>query len=1052
MIKQFSAGDITVRPFGTFKHWTIQSMNTGGLDQYGYSTYYNGMIEVSRGQKITSIFYPTGSPYYNSAVEPVNPSGKYYRNVYSVANSMFYEFSNNPLMTFGVEKYTQDQVTGDAEVRDIKDNIVAVTLKHNVYGDTVSPNTIKIVDNSNVHESYCIYDDGYTNLYITGSHFPVTVQLGGVRDAVATPYWVTSSGQFFVTFSNGTTQQVGVKNAKYYMDMGLPVTYVPPTTGSNWAWDLSTARDYFQPNNEHFGESVSSWYSYVAVGSSMDQYSLSTSSIGYAAIFKYDPTESMHRLIKKINFPFTQSSSTSSYFQDSFGYSVAIRDNFLAVGSPTGSACSGAPYPGLVCVYDKYKGGIDNWGLINILKGDTAGDCFGHAVSIDNDILAVGAPKVIQATGEVYIFRKHRYMDSSDPCRSLPTASLWTQVITAADFCKELSSGSLTQNFSTPTFVSGNYTWVLEAKLTSSIQLPGDNFGWCLEVSDNKLLVGTNKLGKGYATLFVCSYHSASLNACPTASWSAVEMYQASPSYGDLDTSYPLFALDVSNIITTDGFGTSVAMDSGRIIVGCTADKAFTPYQGDAGNYILGAAYFYEYGFDTSCTTYPEIFKTFGNPKQLSNNNFGRRVAISGTTAAVSAWPDTISRTVDYIGNSYWLENFSYQSTGSEDSVLGRVSLYADSTGDGNWDLSGEIKRNKESGKPYNIYGYSLSLCSDFLCVGGPIVNTASLAHYSQIVNATNQLAFPSSYSGSTFVYELGKYRPDQLVGNAFYKNGYFVFTNTSSNYSSIMTGTGSLGFQLTYQGSHMIYEHEYLISLKPGEFNYSTNPTSLVNSPMVFDVNQDGEFDYDDVNLIMRYLQNKKFYQDFVFDDNGIIVEQSTLQGYQWWGNQLIQTEAEDVLQQESVEGPSTGSLTPFTRSIFNYIETNLVATGLLDIDGDGQITLNDGNILGLYYFNMLNATTLPQYLSPASTRVYTSDINSYLDQYCGNALFAVNPEFFGYQYSSSYDPTGSFLAPYITTVGLYDNNELVAVGKLGRPIKNLVDWPINIIVRFDT
>jgi hypothetical protein len=46
---------------------------------------------------------------------------------------------------------------------------------------------------------------------------------------------------------------------------------------------------------------------------------------------------------------------------------------------------------------------------------------------------------------------------------------------------------------------------------------------------------------------------------------------------------------------------------------------------------------------------------------------------------------------------------------------------------------------------------------------------------------------------------------------------------------------------------------------------------------------------------------------------------------------------------------------------------------------------------------------------------------------------------------------PTGSYLAPFITTIGLYDGNELVAVGKLGRPVKNLVDWPVNIVVRFD-
>ena len=56
-------------------------------------------------------------------------------------------------------------------------------------------------------------------------------------------------------------------------------------------------------------------------------------------------------------------------------------------------------------------------------------------------------------------------------------------------------------------------------------------------------------------------------------------------------------------------------------------------------------------------------------------------------------------------------------------------------------------------------------------------------------------------------------------------------------------------------------------------------------------------------------------------------------------------------------------------------------------------------------------------------------------------------------YYESSSVDPTGSYLAPYITTIGLYDkDNNMVAVAKLPKPIKNLPDYDVNFIVRFDT
>lgn len=49
--------------------------------------------------------------------------------------------------------------------------------------------------------------------------------------------------------------------------------------------------------------------------------------------------------------------------------------------------------------------------------------------------------------------------------------------------------------------------------------------------------------------------------------------------------------------------------------------------------------------------------------------------------------------------------------------------------------------------------------------------------------------------------------------------------------------------------------------------------------------------------------------------------------------------------------------------------------------------------------------------------------------------------------------DPTGSYLTPYITTIGLYDDdNNLLVVAKLPKPIKNLPDYNVNFLVRFDT
>jgi len=56
-------------------------------------------------------------------------------------------------------------------------------------------------------------------------------------------------------------------------------------------------------------------------------------------------------------------------------------------------------------------------------------------------------------------------------------------------------------------------------------------------------------------------------------------------------------------------------------------------------------------------------------------------------------------------------------------------------------------------------------------------------------------------------------------------------------------------------------------------------------------------------------------------------------------------------------------------------------------------------------------------------------------------------------YYESSSVDPTGSYLAPFVTTIGLYDDdNNMIAIAKLPKPIKKLPDYDVNFIVRFDT
>jgi hypothetical protein len=109
-------------------------------------------------------------------------------------------------------------------------------------------------------------------------------------------------------------------------------------------------------------------------------------------------------------------------------------------------------------------------------------------------------------------------------------------------------------------------------------------------------------------------------------------------------------------------------------------------------------------------------------------------------------------------------------------------------------------------------------------------------------------------------------------------------------------------------------------------------------------------------------------------------------------------------------------------------------------------------------------NASTNPTSFLPGSTEYDVVTQNVQTKKYDGSTentelkyfnlkSARVNPLFWEYDFSASNDPTGSYLAPYITTIGLYDNEmNMIAVAKLPQPIKSLPDYPLNFIIRFDT
>lgn len=149
-------------------------------------------------------------------------------------------------------------------------------------------------------------------------------------------------------------------------------------------------------------------------------------------------------------------------------------------------------------------------------------------------------------------------------------------------------------------------------------------------------------------------------------------------------------------------------------------------------------------------------------------------------------------------------------------------------------------------------------------------------------------------------------------------------------------------------------------------------------------------------------------------------------------------------VLTRDITSGSGVGNLTNFTlnfRSTKTIFENEVfipVLESEFNYSQNPSAVYEDG---GRLYTHIMQR--------PGSTKIGDLVTSSFYDA----GIKWVRGAFNQYEASSSLDQTGSFLAPMITTIALYDNElNMVAVAKLPQPIKSLPDYPVNFIIRFDT
>jgi len=770
-----------------------------------------------------------------------------------------------------------------------------------------------------------------------------------------------------------------------------------------------------------FGHKAEAHGIYAAIGNPNPQYE-NQNGTGSVDVYRFNAAEGIYtyygtaQSMKASNTSGTSGTGGTfgtggiSVIRDGYGLSFDVHNNVFVVGDPYFSGSyNGVTYP--------YKSLVDVYLLnptssaANVLAGslfsatkvnspiNTDYNTFGNSVSLNNKYLVVGANGYNDGT--VYVY-------------SYTTSSLNTISISAS-----------------PTTV------------ISSIR-SGKSFGTtvCIDKSgSNSILIAeTSSLENPQVYLF----ESASGGWSLTHTFSSVTGSQNVPfdniqSYNYVKNSY-------------DKFGHDIRIHGNTIVIGAPEDASYYEYSGSTTQHNRGAAYIYN---KTDCPInspdtsgiyvsasqhyWDLIEKYIGDDYTIKDNKLGCSVDVfnnkvligcvssSNTLATKANVSSSISQSFDDVN----LFNGQYVLLEKTGSVVSAVTY--------------DYKK-KSIGYPYMSYGYDVAISEKCVVIGSPFVVSDFTSSNSFLVSPTVAQSDLTNMCGHAYISTIDSLRTNYHAGNVFYRNGEIVLSNTGSQFQNIFktNDTNQYKYDLQYDGKVTINERSVICVVNPGEFNVSTNSTALNVTRPTFDLFGDGETDFRDINLILLYITDVNTPGNPNFEDDNT-----------FWTPYVIENESEQSLLDYYKSLYEYGQYT--LKLEYSYYKPRLVSLeSQFDFDGDGKVSLNDAKILWKFFINRLDIDTYNKLLNPFSTRKTLSDVVFYLTSKISkysttNGIPTIDSEFENYQQSASLDITGSYLAPYITTVGLYSDSDLVAVAKLSTPIKNTGEYPLNFLIKWD-
>jgi len=198
--------------------------------------------------------------------------------------------------------------------------------------------------------------------------------------------------------------------------------------------------------------------------------------------------------IKRIN-------ATSVQITDGFGIGVSIFGDTIVVGSDGDDIARGAAY-----IFQKDVGGVDNWGEVARIIGSDreVGDRFGESVGIYDNIIVVGGGQSLSPLandpGFAYVFQRDfnaspnwTEIKKLDPSSISPGDSFGKAVSINEDIivvgAHDEGSGTA---YVFQKDIGGINNWGQVKELTASDEGFSDHFGWAVSISGDTILIGAD--------------------------------------------------------------------------------------------------------------------------------------------------------------------------------------------------------------------------------------------------------------------------------------------------------------------------------------------------------------------------------------------------------------------------------------------------------------------------------------------------------------------------------------------------------------------------------